>query len=163
MDHKTKLVKIAKGCKIGCKVMYLLSCVATVVFVVLAIALSLTDAVATLTPTEVAILFTVLAMYAFLLIDFFWHTQKLFGIIASTGTPFNLPVIQRLKRIGWSSMIISVVPAVIGTILIQILVPNSELVCHVEVVGLIAGLVTLMLSVVFGYGKELQDKDDETI
>ncbi|MCM1306147.1 MAG: DUF2975 domain-containing protein [Bacteroides sp.] len=163
MNNKTKVIKIARGCKIASKVLYILACVACLVFVALAIALPVTNAVKTLTAAESAIMFSILALYSFLLIDFFWNTQKLFFNIENSETPFNAKSINCLKRIAWSIVVISVVPALLGSILIHAIAPNSEVVFRVELVGLISGLVLFLLAVVFSYGKDLQDRDDETL
>lgn len=163
MNNKNKLLKIAKGCKITSKVLYILDCVACLTFTILAIVLPLTNAIKSLTAAEVAIMFSVLALYAFLLIDFFWNTQKLFANIERSQTPFNTDTIKCLKRLAWSIVVISVVPAMLGSILIHAIAPNSEVVFRIELVGIVSGLVMFLLGVVFGYGKDLQDKDDETL
>ena len=163
MNNKNKLLKIAKGCKITPKVLYILDCIACLTFVVLAIVLPITKTITSLTTEEVAIMFSIISLYSFLLIDFFWNTQKLFANIESTGTPFNTKTISCLKRLAWSIIVISVAPAILGSILIHAIVPNSEVVFRIEVVGIISGIVIFLLGIVFCYGKELQDKDDETL
>lgn len=163
MNNKNKLLKIAKGCKIASKVLYILDCATCLTFVVLAIVLPLTNAIKTLSTAEVAIMFSVLSLYSFLLIDFFWNTQKLFANIEKAQTPFNLTTIKCLKRLAWSIVVISVVPAILGSILIHAIAPNSDVVFRIELVGIISGIVMFLLGLVFSYGKELQDKDDATL
>lgn len=163
MNNKTKLIKIARGCKIASRVLYILDCVACLTFVILAIVLPITNAIKNYTNAEVAIMFSILSLYSFLLIDFFWNTQKVFTNIEKTGTPFNSSILKCLKRIAWSIIVISIVPAILGSILIHAIEPNSEVVFRIEIVGIISGLVIFLLGVVFGYGKELQEKDDETL
>lgn len=163
MKNKTRLIKISKGCKITTTIMLILDCIACLTFSVLAIVFPLNNVISTLTTAEVAIIFAVLALYSFLFIDFFWNARKIFTTIESTGTPFTTITIRCLKKLAFSIMVISVLPAVVGLVLMHLLEPTSEIIFRVQIVGLISGLVMLLLGIVFGYAKNLKDIEDETI
>lgn len=162
-EVKDKIIKISKTCKVVSKVLYVLDCIATFAFLVLAIVLPLTKAIKTITPAECAIMFSVLTLYAFFMIDFLWNTTKFFDTICLQQSVFNLKVTKCIKRIAISSLILSTVPAIIGSILIHAIVPKSELVFRLEIVGIMAAIVMLFISLFFKHGAELQKQDDETL
>lgn len=161
--NKDKIIKISKNCKIIAKVFYVLDCVAAFVFLVLAIVLPLTNAIPAITPAECAIVFSVLTLYAFFMIDFLWNTTKFFDTISKEQTVFNLKVTKYIQKIAISSLILSTVPAIIGSILIHAIVPGSEFVFRLEIVGIMASIVLFFISLFFKHGAELQKQDDETL
>ena len=163
MELKNKIIKTAKICYIAAKVLYLLSFAVCLTFIALAIALPLTNAISSLTPAETAVLFSTLAFYAFVCIGLLWNVEGLFKSIAKEQTPFCQAVSHYLKKIAVFILLISVVPALIGSILVRIFYPATELTFPIEVGGIIAGLVLFLLGMVFNYGKELQKQDDETL
>lgn len=162
-EQKYKIVKTVRACKITTKVLYILSCVACLTFAVLAIVFPCTGAIETITRAESAIIFSVLALYAFMFIGLLWNACKFFESIEQAKTPFNDKVSHYLKKSAIFTLIVSVVPAIIGSILIQSIVPESEFVFRVELVGIITGALLFLVGLFFKYGKELQKQDDETL
>ena len=163
METKYKVIKTAKFCKITSKVLYILSIVAFFTFAVLAIVLPCTDAIKSIKPAESAIVFSVLAVYSFFFFGLLWNVQKLFEAIEINQTPFCEKVSRYLKKSAIFTLLVSVVPAIIGSILIHAIVPASEFVFRIELVGVFTGALLFLVGLFFKYGKELQRKDDETI
>lgn len=162
-NSKDKIIKISKTCKIVSKVLYVLDCAVTLAFLTLAIVLPLTNAIKSIRPAECAIIFSVLTLYSFFMIDFLWNTTKFFDIICKKKSVFNVKVTKCIKRIAISSLILSTVPAIIGSILIHAIVPTSEFVFRLEIVGIMASVVLFFISLFFKHGAELQKRDDETL
>lgn len=162
-ETKNKIVKTSRICKIASKVLYIICCVACLTFVVLAIALSCTNAIKSITVAETAIIFSVLALYAFMLIGLLWNVWKFFEAIEQAKTPFNDKVSHYLKKSAIFTLAVSIVPALIGSILIYAIVPTSEFVFRIELVGIVTGALLFLLGLFFKYGKELQRQDDETL
>lgn len=163
METKKKIIKTAKVCYSVSKTLYILSCVACTVFIVLAIALSCTHAIKTLTVAETAILFSTLALYAFMCIGLLWNVEGLFKSIKDANAPFGDRVSHYLKKIAIFVILVAVVPALVGSILIRIVCPETEIVFPVSFSGIVAGLVMFIFGLFFKYGKELQKNDDETL
>lgn len=163
VDNKGRIIKISKICKVIAKVLYVLDCIVTFAFLVLAIVLPLTNAIKSISPAECAIIFSVLTLYAFFMIDFLWNTTKFFDTICTEQSVFNIKVTKCIRRIAISSLILSTVPAIIGSILIHAIVPTSEFVFRIEIVGIMASVVLFFISLFFKHGAELQRKDDETL
>lgn len=163
MNNKNKIIKISKICKVVSKVLYILDCVATLTFLVLAIALPLTNAIPSITPAECAIIFSVLTLYTFLMIDFFWNTIKFFDTICKEQSVFSIKITKCIRRLAISSLILSTIPAIIGSILIHAIVPASEFVFRIEIVGIMAAIVLFFISLFFSHGAELQKQNDETL
>ena len=78
MNQKTKIIKTAKICKNISKAFYILNCIACTVFIALAIILPSTNAIKSISKTECAIIFGVLALYAFFLIGLLWNVESAF-------------------------------------------------------------------------------------
>ena len=163
MDTKNKIVKTAKVCKITSQVLYILSIVAFFTFTVLAIALPCTNAIKSMTKGEMAIVFSVLALYAFFLFGLLWNVQKFFEAIQQKQTPFCDKASKYLKKTAIFTLLVAVVPAIIGSILIHAIEPKSEFVFRVEIVGIVTGVILFLAGLFFKYGQELQHKDDETL
>ena len=163
MDTKNKIVKLSKVCYIIAKVLYISAFAVTLTFVALAIALPLTDAIETLTRAETAVLFSTMALYAFIGIGLLWNVEGLFKSIAKEKSPFSESVSHYLKKIAIFILLISIVPALTGSIIIRAIYPETELNFPIEVGGVIAGTVLFLLGMVFKYGNELQKRDDETL
>lgn len=164
MDTKNKIVKTAKVCHIVSKVLYIAAFAVCLAFIALAIALPLTDnAIDTLTNAETAVLFATLALYAFVCIGLLWNVEGLFKSIAKDGSPFSESVSHYLKKIAIFIMLISVVPALVGTTVVRIVYPATELIFPIEVGGIIAGIVLFIIGMFFDYGNELQKSEDETL
>ena len=162
-DNKAKIIRISKTCKVVSKVLYVLNCVAMLTFLVLAIVLPLTNAIKSIKPAESAIIFSVLTLYSFFMIDFLWNTTKFFDTICKEKSVFNVRVTKIINRIAISSLVLSTVPAIIGSILIHAIVPASEFVFRIEIVGIMASVVLFFISLFFKHGAELQKRDDETL
>lgn len=163
LSSKDKMLKGAKICYITTKVLYIIACVLTLVCAVLAIVLPLTKAIKTLKTSEVAIMFSIAALYCFMLIGLLWNVEQMFKNIYEQKTPFNVRVTHYLKKAAWFTIVTSIVPALIGAILLGLIVGESELRFDFQIVGLIVGVVTLLLGHIFNYGITLQKKDDETL
>ena len=163
MDTKNKIVKTAKVCHIIAKVLYIAACAVCLAFIALAIALPLTNAIDTLTNAETAVLFATLALYAFICIGLLWNVEGIFKCLVKDGSPFSEGVCHYLKKIAVFVLVLSVVPAIVGTTLIRIICPATEITFPIEVSGIIVGVVLFVIGVIFDYGKELQKRDDETL
>lgn len=163
MDTKNKIVKMAKICHIVSKVLYCVACAVCLTFIILAIVLPSTNAIDTMSSAETAVLFATLALYAFVCIGLLWNVEGLFKSIVKELSPFCERVSHYLKKIAVYVLALSVAPALIGSIVVRIVCPETELTFPIEVGGIIAGAVLLLLGVCFKYGNELQVKDDETL
>lgn len=163
MKDKEKIIQISKICKIVSKVFYIVDCVITFVLFALAIILPITNAIPSISKAECAIIFSVLTLYAFFLIDFFWNTTKFFNTIYTQQSVFGVSITKSIQRIAISTFILSTIPALIGSILIHAIVPNSEFVFRFEIVGISAAVVLYFIGLFFNYGAKLQKQDDETL
>lgn len=163
METKNKIIKTAKVCYIISKVLNILSCVACLAFIALAIALSCTNAISTLTVAETAILFSTFALYAFMCIGLLWNVESLFKSIVENKAPFGESVSRYLKKIGIFVLLLAVIPALVGSILIRVICPSTEIVFPISFSGIVAGVVMFIFGMFFKYGKELQKNDDETL
>lgn len=163
METKKQIIKTAKVCYIVTKVLYALSCVACLVFIALAIALSCTHAIKSLTVAETAIIFGTCAFYAFMCIGLLWNVESIFKSVLDGQAPFGERVSHYLKKIAIFVILLSTVPALVGSILLRAICPSTELVFPIEFGGIIAGIVLFLFGKFFKYGKELQNNDDETL
>lgn len=163
MSQKDKMLKGASVCYIITKILYIIACVATTLSIVLAIVLPLTNSIKGMSQAEVAILFSIIGLYCFMLIGLLWNVKEVFRHIYIEKTPFCERVSHYLKKAGWFTIVTSIVPALIGSILIKCIVGETELRCDFQFVGLIVGIITLLLVRVFNYGINLQKQDDETL
>ena len=163
MELKNKIVKTAKICYIAAKVLYLLAFVACLTFIALAIGLSVTKAISSLTSAETAVLFSTLAVYAFVCIGLLWNVEGLFKTIAKEQSPFTERVSHYLKKVAVFVIILSTVPALLGSAVLRIVCPETELGFPIELGGIIVGAVLFFIGLLFKYAKELQKRDDETL
>ena len=163
MEIKNKIVKVAKVCYIVAKVLYLVSFALCLTFIALAIALPITNAIPAYAPAETAMIFATLAMFTFVLIGLMWNVEGLFKCIAKEQSPFGEGVSHYLKKIAIFVLMLAVVPALIGTIILRIIMPETELIFPIEMGGIIAGAVLFIIGLSFKYGSELQKRDDETL
>lgn len=163
METKNKIVKTAKICRIISKVLYILACVACLTFIALAIALPLTNAIEAYTTAETAMIFATLALYAFILVGLLWNIEGIFKTIAKEQSPFTARVSHYMKKVAIYAIILSVVPALIGSIILRLIASKTELTFPIDLCGIIVGIVLLLLGIFLNYGKELQDNDDETL
>lgn len=163
METKNKIFKIAKISYIISKVLYCLACILTLVFIVLSIVLSATNAIKTMTSAETAVLFGTFALYAFISIGLLWNVEGLFKCIIKEKTPFNDGVSHYLKKMAIFTLALSLVPALVGSTIIKIVYPKTSIVFPIEIGGVIIGIVLVIVCVFFKYGKELQQRDDETL
>ena len=163
MDTKNKIIKVASIGKICSQVLYILSIVACLVFTVLAIVLSCTHAIKSIESAETAIIFAVLALYAFFMFGLLWNVQQFFASIQQAKSVFNARSGKYLKKSAIFTMVVSFVPAIIGSALMHAIVPASEFVFRIELVGIITGALLTLVGLFFQYGQELQKKDDETL
>lgn len=158
METKNKIMKIGKTCGIISKVLYCLACVSCLTFIALAIALSCTNAIKELSVGETAIVFSTLALYSFVCIGLLWNVEHIFTSMLKNQTPFCEKVIHYLKKTGVFVILIATIPAIIGNILLHSIIPETELNFSVELGGIIAGIVLILLCLFFEYGKELENK-----
>lgn len=158
METKNKIIKTGKICSIISKVVYCLDCVACLTFIVLAITLSYTGAIKSLTAGETAILFSTLALYSFIAIGLLWNLERIFVNIVKEETPFSKSAPHYLKKVGIFLILLSTIPALVGTILLHSITPATELNFPIELGGIIAGIVLLVFCQFVQYGKELEDK-----
>ena len=163
MNTKNKIMKTAKIGRITAQVLYILSIVAFVTFTVLAIVLPCTNAIKALKPAEAAIIFAVLALYAFFIFGLLWNVQQFFGAIEKQQTVFNEQSGKYLKKSAIFTIVVAFVPAIVGSVLMHAIVPASEFVFRIEIVGVITGAMLMLVGLFFQYGKELQKSDDETL
>lgn len=159
MDTKNKIVKNAKICRVICKVFYCLACVSCIVFIALAIALSRTNAIKSLTAAETAILFGTLSLNAFIVVGLLWNIEQVFVNIVKEQTPFSKKVTHYLKKTGIFLILLSTIPALIGTVLLRAIVHTTELNFSIGLGGIIAGIVLILLCQFFVYGNELEQKN----
>lgn len=158
MDTKNKILKTAKTCGTISKVIYCLAIVVCITSIVLAVVLACTNAIKAFTAAETAILFGTIALYAFMAIGLLWNIEQIFVSIVKEQKPFSEKVNHYLKKTGIFLILIATIPAVLGTILVRSIVPATELNFSIELGGVIAGIVLIILGLFFQYGKELEDK-----
>lgn len=163
METKNKIIKTAKICAVISKVLYVLSCAACAVFIALAIALSRTHAIKSLTVAETAIMFSTLALYAFMCVGLLWNVEGIFKSIVKIQAPFAERVSAYLKKIAVFVILLAIVPALVGSILLRAICPSTEMVFPISFGGIVAGVVMFLFGMFFKYGKELQKNDDETL
>lgn len=163
METKNKIIKMSRVCYIVSKVLYILSFVACLVFIVLAIALSCTHAIKSLTVAETAIIFSTLALYAFMCIGLLWNVESIFKSVGDVQAPFGERVSHYLKKIAVFVILLSVIPGLVGSILLRAICPATEVVFPIEFGGIIAGIVLFLIGLFFKYGSELQKNEDETL
>ena len=163
MEIKNKIVKLAKICHIVSKVLYCISFAVCLVFVALAIALPLSNATGEMSAAEAAVFFATLALYSFMCIGLLWNIEGLFKYIAKEQTPFNERVSHYLKKIALFTLLLSAVPALVGSIVMRAVCPETELTFPIELGGIVAGIVLFIIGLCFDYGNELQKSDDETL
>ena len=163
METKNKVVKLAKICHITSKVLYCIACVACLTFIVLAIVLPINNAIESLTAKETAVMFSTLAVYAFFCIGLLWNVEGLFKSVAAEQTPFTERVSHYLKKVAIFVLLVSIVPALIGSIILRAIYNATELTFPIDLCGVIAGFVLFLLGRFFKYGNELQKQDDETL
>ena len=163
MESKNKIIKGAKICYILSKVLYIISCVLTLTFITLAIVLSCFKLLKGYNSSETACIFSTLAVYSFICIGLFLNVMKIFKEIIILKTPFNGTISSSLKVIAIFVIVLSIVPALIGSIVLKIVCPTSELIFPISFGGVVCGIVTFLLGLVFKYGNELQKRDDETL
>ena len=163
METKNKIIKTAKVCYKVTKVLYFVSCAACLVFIALAIALSCTNAIKEFSVAETASIFGTLALYAFMCIGLLWNVESLFKSVEQEKAPFGKKISHYLKKSAIFVVLISVVPALVGSTVLHIIYPTTELTFPISLGGVISGIVMFMFGLFFKYGKELQKNDDETL
>ena len=163
METKNTILKTAKVCYIVSKVLYCLLCAACLTFIVLAIALPLTNAIDSLTKGETATVFSTLAVYAFMCIGLMWNVEGLFKSVVINQKPFGEAVNHYLKKIAIFILLVSLVPSLVGSIVVRIACPETELTFPIAMGGVVGGIVLLLIGIFFKYGNELQKQSDETL
>ena len=163
MKTKNKIIKTARICHKITKGLYYASCVLCLTFIVLAIALSCTKAIKTFTVEETACLFGTLALYSFMSIGLLWNVASIFKNIEQEKAPFSEKVSYYLKRSSIFVVLISVIPALIGSTVLRIICPTTDLTFPISLGGIISGITIFMIDMFFNYGKELQKNEDETL
>ena len=84
-------------------------------------------------------------------------------VIRKDKAPFSEKVSYYLKRSSIFVVLISVVPALIGSIVLRLIYPATDLTFPISVGGIISGITMFMIGMFFNYGKELQQNEDETL
>lgn len=163
MKTKNKIIKTARICHKITKGLYYASFVFCFVFVVLAIVLSSTKTIKSLTVAETACLFGTLALYSFMSIGLLWNVASIFKNIEQEKAPFSEKVSHYLNRSAIFVVLVSIIPAIVGSTILRILYPATELTFPISLGGIISGITILMISLFFNYGKELQQNEDETL
>ena len=156
MEVKNKIVETGKICCRIFKILYCLTCVVCLVFIILAITLSCTHAIKSFTTGETAVLFGTLALYAFMVIGLLWNIDNIFVHIVKEQTVSCEKVKHYLKKAGIFLILTSIVPAIVGTCIMHLVTPTTELNFPVEVGGIIAGVLLLICCQFVSYGKELE-------
>ena len=163
METKNKIVKKAKVCYVVSKVLYFVSFAACLAFIALAIALPLTNAIDAYAPAETAVLFATMAVYAFFCIGLLWNVESLFKSIVDQKAPFGKAVSHYMKKIAIFVLLLSIVPALCGSIVLRIVRPETLMNYPIELSGVIVGIVLFFVGMFFDYGNDLQKRDDETL
>ena len=163
METKNKIVKTAKVCQIITKVLYILSFAVCLTFIALAIALPITEVIKEYAPKEVAMIFSTLALYSFICIGLLWNVEGIFKSIVNARSPFCEGVNHYLKKTAIYVLVISVVPALLGSIILKAICSETELTFPISVIGIVAGAVLFLIGMFFKYGSDLQKQDDETL
>ncbi len=164
LSSKDKIVKIAKAGEIVSKIFYITAIVCALVGITCAIAAPLVKiADAPLTLAEELIAAGIVTLYAFFLINVWWNVEQIFKNIRVNQTPFNERVTHYLKKTAIAVILISIIPALLGSILVNAIVPESILHFDFQYIGFGVGILLFFLGLVFKYGIELQKKDDETL
>lgn len=163
METKNKIIKMAQISYIVTKVLYYLTCISCLVFIVLAIVLPTAKIVDTFSTSETAVLFGTLAFSSFMLMGLLWNVESLFKSVTKGNAPFGERVSHYLQKCAIFTVLFSLLPAIVGTTIIHIVCPTSELVFPISFSGVIIGVVVFMFGLFFKYGKELQQNDDETL
>lgn len=164
LSSKEKILKVAQIGEVVSKIFYITAIVCAAVATVCTIAapfVKVTDV--PLGPTESAIAAGGAALYMFMLIDVWWNVKQIFKNIRVNQTPFNERVIHYLKKTAVAVILISIIPAFVGSLLLNLVVPESVIDFDFQYIGLGVGVLLFMLGLVFNYGIELQKKDDETL
>ncbi len=162
METKQKIIKTARICGIVAKILYIITCVLCLTFIILAIVLP-SKAVETLSAAETAVLFGTLALYAFIGIGLLWNVEGIFKSITEERSPFGEKANHYIKKTAIYLVIISVIPAIAGSTVLRAVCPSTELVFPVEAGGLTGGIVLFLTALFFRYGTELQKSEDETL
>lgn len=163
METKNKIVKTARVCHVVTKVLYIVACVVCLTFIALAIALSVTDAIKSFSKAETAVIFSTAALWAFILIGLLWNVEGIFKCIVRDKTPFCEGVSHYLKKTAIFVLVISVVPALAGSIVLRIAEPASEFTFPISLSGIVSGVILFLIGLFFKYGNELQKSEDETL
>lgn len=163
MKMKNKIIKTSKICNKITKLLYYLSCIMCLTFIVLAIVLSCTKAIKSFTVAETACLFGTLALYSLITTGLLWNVSSIFKNIEQEKTPFSEKVSYYLKRSAIYIMLISVVPALVGSTILRIIYPQTDLTFPISLGGIISGIAMFMIGMFFNYGEELQKNEDETL
>jgi len=163
MKTKDKIVKISKICYKITKSIYYASYILCLIFIVLAIALSSTNAIKTFSVAETACLFGTLALYSAISVGLFWNISSIFKTIKQEKSPFSEKVSCYLKGSAIFVLLISTIPALIGSTILRIIYPSTELVFPISLGGIISAVTMFVIGIFFNYGKELQKNEDETL
>lgn len=158
METKNKIIKISKVCNIISKVFYCLACALCLIFAILAVALYQTNPIKSLSPSETAILFGTLSFYSFMAIGLLWNIEQIFRNILKEQTPFCERTIHYTKKTAIFLILISTIPALLGSIILRAICPETELNFSIELGGIIAGIMILLFCLFIKYGEELETK-----
>ncbi len=138
-----------------------IACAAAISGVILAS----TNAIEKWSVYETLLFFFEVSIYASISAILIKNVGKLFRDMANAKSPFCEKAGRYITKTARYIFILSVVPALIGNVAIGILNTSSGLESELRFkfgyTGILAGVITLFLSMVFDYGYELQQKADE--
>ena len=96
-------------------------------------------------------------------IGLLWNVASIFKNVEQEKAPFSEKVSYYLKRSSIFVVLISVIPALIGSTVLRIICPTTDLTFPISLSGIISGITIFMIGMFFNYGKELQKNEDETL
>ena len=75
--------------------------------------------------------------------------------VCQTGTPFQKPVVRKVRQIGWLVIAVPLVTVAAGLLSYVLFWPRYSF--QIDVSGVITGVIVLALSQIFAYGVKLED------
>ena len=90
-------------------------------------------------------------------------SHRIFRDFNRSHTPFSSLQTKRLKNIAILMLIYGIVPMILEGVLLNLYAPQSELYGAFEFSNLFFALIFYCLSLIFEYGRVLQQQSDETI
>ena len=153
---------VARKVGSGLKVFYYICLAVTVSAIVLGIILASEHAIKEWTKGETLLFFGIVALYAFLSVGLFWNVEELFKNMADEKSPFCERAGHYINKTAFYIFALSILPSLVGMVVLGIMQTSYGIVSSLKFEfgysGVISGIITLFLSMVFDYGYELQQK-----